>query len=209
MKKINTTLFLATILIAGLNCKSTESTVSVTPFDRPVNEVIAERSLIDGRPYWNAYTPLDTEKFFYVSASATGNDTRRQSVITNASNLAIQQMAQKVELKVQAIQKSFEETITNDDQEYYAAIFSNAIKVTIEQTIYGATKLTDRCLELKIKGRSNINTECYVLFRMPTEQTKMAYENALSQDDMLYVKFKASKAYKELKEEFASIEIKD
>ena len=205
MKNINTTLLLAITLIAGLNCKSTESTVSVTPFDRPVNEVIADRSLVDGRPYWNAYIPLDSEEYFYVSTSATGNDTRRQSVITNASNAAIQQMAQKVELKVQALQKSFEETVTSDVRQNYATTFSNVNKVTVDQTISGATKLTDRCLEVDIKGRSNINTECYVLFRMPTEQTKMAYENALSQDEELYVKFKASKAYKELKEEFASI----
>ena len=37
----------------------------------------------------------------------------------------------------------------------------------------------------------------------------MAYENALSQDEELYVKFKASKAYKELKEEFANIGVEN
>lgn len=205
MKNISKNLFLVTILIAGLNCKSTESTISVTPFDRPVNEVIADRSLVDGRPYWNAYTPLDTEEFFYVSASATGNQTRRQSVIDVASNTAIQLMAQKVELKVQALQKSFEETITSDVRQNYATTFSNVNKITVDQTITGMAKLTDRCLELDIKGRSNIDTECYVLYRMPTQQTKMAYENALSQDEELYVKFKESKAFDEFKNEFSKI----
>ena len=202
--RLYTTLTLL-IIIVGINCKSTESTVTVTPFDRPVNEVIADRSLVDGRPYWNAYTPLDTEEFFYVSASATGNQTRRQSVIDVASNTAIQLMAQKVELKVQALQKSFEETVTSDVRQNYATTFSNVNKVTVDQTISGMTKLTDRCLELDIRGRSNIDTECYVLFRMPTQQTKMAYENALSQDEELYIKFKESKAFEEFKNEFSKI----
>lgn len=202
--RLYTTLTLL-IIIVGINCKSTESTVTVTPFDRPVNEVIADRSLVDGRPYWNAYTPLDTEEFFYVSASATGNQTRRQSVIDVASNTAIQLMAQKVELKVQALQKSFEETVTSDVRQNYATTFSNVNKVTVDQTISGMAKLTDRCLELDIKGRSNIDTECYVLYRMPTQQTKMAYENALSQDEELYVKFKESKAFEEFKNEFSKI----
>jgi hypothetical protein len=202
MKKLSRLILMFTLLIA-LGCSSTQ--MSVTPFDRPVNEVIADRSLIDGRPYWNAYTPLDTEEFFYVSASATGNKTRQQSVIMNASNTAIQLMAQKVELKVQALQKSFEETVTSDVRQNYASTFSNVNKVTVDQTVSGMTKLTDRCLELDIKGRSNIDTECYVLYRMPTEQTKQAYENALSQDEELYIKFKESKAFDEFKNEFSKI----
>ncbi len=205
MKHINSILIIVIFLTIGLNCKSTESVVSVTPFDRPVNEIIADRSLVDGRPYWNAYTPLDSEEYFYVSASATGNETRRQSIIDVASNTAIQLMAQKVELKVQALQKSFEETITSDVRQNYATTFSNVNKITVDQTITGMAKLTDRCLELDIKGRSNIDTECYVLYRMPTQQTKMAYENALSQDEELYVKFKESKAFEEFKNEFSKI----
>ena len=205
MKNLITKLFLIVFVTITLNCKTSEPTVSVTPFERPVNEVIADRSLVDGRPYWNAYTPLDTEEFFYVSASATGNQTRRQSVIDVASNTAIQLMAQKVELKVQALQKSFEETVTSDVRQNYATTFSNVNKVTVDQTISGMTKLTDRCLELDIRGRSNIDTECYVLFRMPTQQTKMAYENALSQDEELYIKFKESKAFDEFKNEFSKI----
>lgn len=205
MKHINSILIIVIFLTIGLNCKSTESVVSVTPFDRPVNEIIADRSLVDGRPYWNAYTPLDSEEYFYVSASATGNKTRQQSIITTASNTAIQLMAQKIELKVQALQKSFEETVTSDVRQNYATTFSNVNKITVDQTITGMSRVTDRCLELEIKGRSNIDTECYVLFRMPTEQTKNAYENALSQDEELYVKFKESKAFEEFKNEFSKI----
>ena len=50
----------------------------------------------------------------------------------------------------------------------------------------------------------NVNERCYVLMRMPVGPAKTAYENALSRDEELYVKFKASKAYQELQEEFSS-----
>ncbi|MEQ9353704.1 MAG: hypothetical protein RJQ00_14095 [Vicingaceae bacterium] len=193
------TLMMGTFLVFSA-CQSSAPTVN--PYDRPVTEIIAETQMVDGRPYWIEYTPLDNEEYFYTNASATGNSTREQFTIDQATNAASQTMAAKLEQRLQALQKSFQETVTSGVDQNYDATFSNVNKVTVNEAMNGTGPIKTKCYPMD-QPSGSMNITCYSLVRMPVGPAKKAFENALSRDEELYVKFKASKAYEELQNEFS------
>ena len=185
IKPILSTLFVCTLLIS---CGSNE----------PV-------STNDQMPDSYMVPPNDTEEFFY--AAGEGQSSRQGTALRSAQQNATQEMAAKLEQKVSALQKSFEEEVQSGNNANYAATFSNASEILINNTLNGVTRDRADCEQMSAEATGgNVNNRCFVLVRMPVGQARDALENALSKDEELYTKFKSSKAFQELQERLHELE---
>lgn len=148
-------------------------------------------------PSWYLSPPQDTEEFFYAAEEAESS--RQGTALRSAQANATQAMAAKLEIKVSALQKSFEEEVQSGPDANYASTFSNASEQLVNTTLNGVTRDRAECVQLdpEMTG-GNVNNRCYVLVRMPVGQARTVLDNALSKDEELYTKFKASKAFEEL-----------
>lgn len=156
-------------------------------------------------PDWYFNPPQDTEEYFY--AAEIGESTRLQTAMRTAENAARQAMATKLEVKVSALQKSFEEEVQSGPNANYSNTFSNASEQLVNETLSGVTRADAECVELNPdRTGGNVNQRCYVMVRMPVGQARTALNNALSQDEEMYTKFKASKAFEELQNRLHEIE---
>lgn len=158
------------------------------------NEPVSTNDLM---PNWYISPPNDTEEFFYAAGEAQSS--RQGTALRSAQQNATQQMAAKLEQKVTALQKSFEEEVQSGNEANYSATFSNASEILVNNTLNGVTRDRAECEQLDPEATGgNVNNRCYVLVRMPVGEARSALENALSKDEELYTKFKASKAFEEL-----------
>jgi hypothetical protein len=156
-------------------------------------------------PDWYLAPPPDTEEFFYASAEAQSS--RQGTALRSAEGNARQAMATKLEVKVSALQKSFEEEVQSGANSNYASTFSNASEQLVNSTLNGVSRDRAECEQLdpEMTG-GNVNSRCYVLVRMAVGQARSVLENALSKDEELYTKFKASKAFDELQNKLHELE---
>lgn len=156
-------------------------------------------------PNWYFNPPQDTEEYFYSAGLA--ESTRMGTAMQSAQVNARQAMAAKLEIKVSALQKTFTEEVQSGPNANYASTFSNAGEQLINSTMNGVSRDRAECVELNPERTGgNVNQRCYVLVRMPVGQARSVLENALSKDEELYTKFKASKAFEELQERLHEIE---
>lgn len=151
----------------------------------------------DSMPTWITIPPQDTEEYFYAPGQAESS--RQGMALTSAEANARVAMAAKLKIKVSALQKSFTEEVQSGPNANYAATFSSASEQLVNSTMSGTTRDRAECEQLNPKFTGgNVNQRCYVLVRMPVGQARTVLENALSKDEELYTKFKASKAFEEL-----------
>lgn len=164
-------------------------------------EVVSNNSM----PQWIMIPPVDNEEFFYAPGQA--ESTRQGTALRTAQANATQAMASKLEVKVSALQKVFEEEVQSGQDANYASTFSNASEQLVNSTMNGVTRDRAECEQLnpEVTG-GNVNQRCYVLVRMPVGQARSVLDNALSRDEELYTKFKASKAFEELQNRLHEIE---
>ena len=168
------------------------------------DQKIRSNQLLDGIPLWFSIPPVDDENYIYSTAQSTGASFTQQATILTLENLGRQAMAQKLQTKVQALQRSFLETVTTADKQNYDATFTNVNKQTTDQSLNNTSVARTRCLPIPQNERlsGNVNERCFIIMQMPVGQAKEAYENALSTDEELYTKFKASQHIKIFKMNF-------
>lgn len=177
IRSILSTLFIFTFLIS---CGSNE----------PV-------STNEQMPDWYLSPPNDTEEFFYAAGQAQSS--RQGTALRSAQQNATQEMGAKLELKVSALQKSFEEEVQSGADANYASTFSNASEILVNNTMNGVSRDRADCEQLSAEAAGgNVTNRCFVLVRLPVGQARNALDNALSKDEEMYTKFKASKAFDEL-----------
>ena len=184
MYKIN--VFLSIILMMLLaGCGSSQNATVSSDVEEEISNI----------PQFFNNPPSDTEEFLYSTGTATSS--RQMMALQKAENTARQSLAQKLGEKVDALQKSFTEEITSGTNSNFAEAFSNVNKILTSQELKGVTTEERQF----IPANQNTQFRSYVLMKMPVGQARAALENALSQEEELYVKFKESKAFKELQEE--------
>ena len=155
-------------------------------------EAAAQRE-IDKMPEWFLNPPLDNEEFLYEIAEMTmsNRSAARQSAIIQARTA----LSSKLGVKVEALQKLFEEEVTNGDESVYSAAFTAANQNVISQDLSGAS-VAEQTFVPTASGRYT----AYVLMQLPIGDAREAIQNALSQDEELYIRFKESKAFEELQQ---------
>lgn len=157
----------------------------------------AVRSSIDNRPEFMIKPPMDTEE--YLFETGTGSSVRMEVAEEKAMIDASAKIARKLEQRVDAMQKSFVEEIAagNNENSNFVESFTSVKKTITSATLKGMAKVESTLQPDEQQG----GYRAFMLVRYPVGQAAELLNNALSREQELYVKFKESKAFKELQEE--------
>ncbi|MBO6534985.1 MAG: hypothetical protein JJ966_02100 [Balneolaceae bacterium] len=155
-------------------------------------EAAAQRE-IDKMPGWYLNPPEDNDEYLYEIAEVTMS--RRSSARQSAIIQGRTALSAKLGVKVEALQKLFEEEVTNGNESVYSAAFTAANQNVISQDLRAAS-VAEQAFVPTASGQYT----SYVLMRLPIGDAREIIDNALSQDEELYIRFKESKAFEELME---------
>jgi len=188
MKTLNT-LFAITLMVMVTACGGSDQ---LAENELPPSDVKDE---IERMPDFYQNPPEDDDEYLY--ATGTGVSSRQRVALQKAEANAKQEFAQKFGETIDALQKSFTEEITSGNSANYSDSFSNVSKILTSQELKGVSTVE----RVFIPTNEETLFRSYVLMRMPIGQARTALENALSQEEELYIKFKESEAFKELEKE--------
>lgn len=157
----------------------------------------AVKNSIDDRPNFVKKPPMDTPE--YLFETGTGSSVRMEVAEEKAMIDAAARMARKLEQRVDAMQKSFTEEIAsgNSANSNFVESFTSVKKTIASTTLKGFSKVETSLQPDEQMG----GYRAYVLTRYPVGEAAVLLQNALSREQELYVKFKESKAFKELEDE--------
>jgi len=153
---------------------------------------------IDNTPSWFLNPPKDSKELLFsvgLGKSRDKGEARQKAFAVAASD-----MAQKLEVKVQALRKKFTEEITEGDQSNYTEVWSNAIRNVVDQNIKGLSQESGELMSVD----AGTQFEFYILTSIPVPGVTSALDNTLSRDKELYAKWKSSNAFKEMDETIAN-----
>lgn len=152
---------------------------------------------LENMPSWYTSPPEDSDEFLYAVSSAVSS--RREMARRKAKTDAMANIAQKLGTMVENMQKQFSEEITAGDESNYSESFTNATKTITNQELMGVT--TENVAFQAVQNDTRY--ECFVLAKLPVGEARKALENALSKEEEMYVKFKESKAFKEMQNDIS------
>ncbi len=181
------TLLVAIALLVTLSAIGCSSSNKMTKA-----EAAAQRE-IDKMPGWYLNPPQDNDEYLYEIAEVTMS--RRSSARQSAIIQGRTALSAKLGVKVEALQKLFEEEVTNGNESVYSAAFTAANQNVISQDLRAAS-VAEQAFVPTASGQYT----SYVLMRLPIGDAREIIDNALSQDEELYIRFKESKAFEELME---------
>lgn len=143
-------------------------------------------------PEWYLTTPTATD-YIYASASSTSRD--MDLAITKASTEARAKIARTMEVKINSMQKKFEEEIGKGENSEFLSQFTQATK-TIVSTELSGSQITQKKL---VKDGSN--WRAYVLAKYPIGAAQKAFLNKISSENNLYTRFRSTEAFAELEKD--------
>lgn len=178
---------LLTLLVAGflvIGCGSSEETQKENEYESNL-------------PDWYMNPPSNSNEYMY--AIGEGTSSRRSMARKEAMQDGNASLAGKLEQEVSAMQKNFEEETTAGENSNYRQVFTDVSKSVAQQTLRGVE--IDR--SHFSRTQEGTQTEVILLVRMPIGEAanamNQALQNTLSKDEELYTKFKASKAFEDMK----------
>jgi shikimate kinase len=148
-------------------------------------------------PDWFLNVPKDPN-FLYGAKTATSQDL--QLALDKAATDARAEIGRQVELKVEGLQKRFqEETGTSTDAQLLDQ-FTQANKTVVSTSLSG-TQVT------KQKQLKDGNLwRAYVLVEYPVGAANQAFMNQIKKNEQLYTRYRATQTFKELDEEVKKLE---
>lgn len=148
-------------------------------------------------PSWYTNPPNSDSEYLYAVGEATSS--RRSMARKQAMQNARAALTLKLEAEVSAMQKNFAEETTSGANSNYSEVFTDVSKSVGQQTLRGVDVDQSRFY----LRNNNTQHEVLILARLPVGEAanslNQALENTLSRDEELYTKFKASKAFEEMK----------
>jgi len=148
-------------------------------------------------PEWYLTTPEDPN-YVFESASATSKD--MELAVSKATTEARAKIARTLEIKVNSIQKKFEEEVGEGENSELLSQFTQATKTVVSTELKGS-KITKKKI-VKDGG----NWRAYVLGEYPIGAAQQAFLNQISKNDKLYTRVQAGNAFKELENEVKKYE---
>jgi hypothetical protein len=143
-------------------------------------------------PAWYAHVPTDSN-YIYAVNTATSQD--MQLAYDKATTAARAELGRQVEVKVSALQKRFEEETGVAQDAQLMQQFTQATKTVVSTTMSGT----------QVKDKSYVKDgniyRAYVLVEYPLGAANAALLQAIKQNELMYTRFRASQAYKDLDQE--------
>lgn len=153
---------------------------------------------VDNTPMWYLNPPKDSKELLYAVGMGKSRD--KGEARQKAFAVAAADMGQKLEVKVQALRKKFNEEVTEGDNSNFTEVWSNAIRNVVDQNIKGLSQENGFLQPVD----ANTQFEFYILVSLPVPGVGSSLENTLSRDKELYAKWKSSNAFKEMDETIAN-----
>jgi len=143
-------------------------------------------------PAWYAHVPTDSN-YIYAVNTATSQD--MQLAYDKATTAARAELGRQMEVKVSALQKRFEEETGVAQDAQLMQQFTQATKTVVSTTMSGT----------QVKDKSYVKDgnlyRAYVLVEYPMGAANAALLQAIKQNELMYTRFRASQAYKDLDQE--------
>jgi len=140
-------------------------------------------------PEWYLTTPTATDHI-YAATSSTSRD--MDLAISKASTEVRAKIARTLQVKVNSMQKKFEEEVGEGENSEYLSQFTQATKTVVSQEMSGS-QITQKKLV-----KDGKNWRAYVLAKYPIGAAQKAFLNKISNDNNLYTRFRATEAFAEL-----------
>jgi hypothetical protein len=148
-------------------------------------------------PDWFLNIPKDPN-FIYAAKTATSQDL--QLAFDKATTDARAEVGRQVEIKVEGLQKRFqEETGTNTDAQLLDQ-FTQANKTVVSTSLSGSRATKQKQVKDGDLWRA------YVLVEYPVGAANEAFIQQVKKNEQLYTRFRATQTFKELEDEVKKVE---
>ena len=148
-------------------------------------------------PDWFMNVPKDPN-FIYAAKTATSQD--MQLAFDKASTDARAELGRQVEIKVEGLQKRFqEETGTNADAQLLDQ-FTQANKTVVSTSLSGSRITKQRQVKDGNLWRA------YVLVEYPVGAANEAFLQQVKKNEQMYTRFRATQTFKELEDEVKKLD---
>lgn len=180
------TVFLVPVILLGivlLGCAASQTNLPATK-DNPV-------------PEWFSNLPRD-KNFFFAANTATSQDL--QLAIDKATTGARAEIGRQTDLKLEDLQKRFDEEVGLGGDSQLRQQFTQASKTVMSTTLTGS----------RIKYQKHIRDgnawRAYVLVEYPIGTANQALMQKIKENEEMRTRFQASKTFQELEEEVQKYE---
>jgi hypothetical protein len=155
------------------------------------------RDVIRNLPDWYVKPPTN-ENFIFGAATAVSQDV--QIAVNKAQTEGRLMVAQQLEVKYGGMNKRFADEVGRDANSQLLDQYTQVYKATVSQMLYGS-----RMRQQTIRAEGNVY-RAFVLMELPLgEMAKKLMEQVRAQE-LLYTRFRASEAFKELDAELQRYE---
>jgi len=148
-------------------------------------------------PGWYLNTPT-AENYIFESASATSRD--MDLALNKAETEGRAKIGRTMEVKINGMQKKFEEEVGEGENSEYLSQFTQATKTIVSTELNGS-----RVKEKKFVQDGD-NWRAYVLMEYPIGSAQAAFLNKIKENNQLYTRFRATDAMKEMEKDVEKYE---
>jgi hypothetical protein len=148
-------------------------------------------------PAWYPAPPQDAD-FIRAANSQVSQD--MQLAVDKATTGARTELGRILEVKVNGLQKKFEEETGVGDQATLLQQFTQASKTVVSTSLTGSRMKDQKTLKDGTMWRA------YVMMELPIGAANAALLDAIKKNNELYTRFRASEAYKDLDSEVQKYE---
>lgn len=147
----------------------------------------------DDIPKWYTHPPADADHL-YGEYTAASQD--MQLSVDKASTGATNEIAKQIEIKVQGLQKKFEEEVGSGDSSQLLQQFTQATRTVVSQTLSGV-----RVREQKSIQGSNGVWRTYLLAEYSVADANKAILESVKAKEQLLTRVRSTKTFQELDDE--------
>ncbi len=156
---------------------------------------------VKGLPKWYENPPNADAEYLY--AAATGDSRDMEVATKKAKTQTRADLAQQMAIKVNNLEKLFQEEVGEDADTELLEQFTSVTKTVTSETLHGATEE-----EKEIHQLENGTFKVYVLMSLPIGAANAALMAKIKANKNLYTRFRASQAFEELDKEIKAYEEK-
>jgi hypothetical protein len=148
-------------------------------------------------PDWFVNVPNDPN-FLYAAKTATSQDL--QLAFDKATTDARTEIGRQVELKVEGLQKRFQEETGNNADAQLLDQFTQANKTVVSTSLSGSR------ISKQKQVKDGSLWRAYVLVEYPVGAANEAFLKQVKKNDQLYTRFRATQTFKELDDEVKKLD---